>query len=518
MYFIQIKKDPLPYTIRHKSSPQLLKFEELKSLLMEPERKSQASIKMKKLFKSPFIDNSYYKEKGIPKPSSYDKLGSAIRISTWNIEKSMQVKELVASLQSETAFKSNLSERALDSPKLSKKSRQQLETWASSEIILLQEMDIGHCRSDYLFAAKHLAKTIGLNYVYAPQQLEVDPVYLGLENEVKFANTDLSKSYGNDDERQKKYRGVFGVAVLSKYPIKRVQAFPLKSDPYDWYKGETPKPDLLEKGRRLASKTVFQHRIAREVKLGRHGFTRVDLHVPNVPHETISVINIHLEIKTPPQKRLEQMKEILGYIKEIKNPVVMAGDFNNASRDISSTSIPRFTSRTLSDPAALFSAGMLLADATGINQVRSTLAILKNFKNPLAIDIPVVMPNRKKSLFKLIENYRFADGGAFDFRGDKQRSLNGTSGTLSNSNQRYRFKGFTFTFSVPTPVGPIGQDRLDWIFVKSFLTHPKDKTGPYRLAPHFGQTLSLINRTAKQPYSDHHPITTLLPLGEPNLK
>jgi len=111
----------------------------------------------------------------------------------------------------------------------------------------------------------------------------------------------------------------------------------------------------------------------------------------------------------------------------------------------------------------------------------------------------------------------FDDGGAFDFRGDKKRSVHGYTGALSNSNQRTYFKGFTFTFSTPQVIGPIGYDRLDWIFVKSFLSHPQEKNGSYQLAPHFGETLSLVNLAVKDRYSDHHPITVLLPLNEPKL-
>ena len=90
--------------------------------------------------------------------------------------------------------------------------------------------------------------------------------------------------------------------------------------------------------------------------------------------------------------------------------------------------------------------------------------------------------------------------------------------TLSNSNHRNKIKGFRHTFSVPRPIGPIGLERLDWIFVKSFLGAPKDKKGSYRLAPHFGQTLEAFNTSLTKTYSDHHPITTVLPINEPTIK
>jgi len=512
-------KDPEPYEIVEKSGPTLLDFDELTILLKQHGDDTAASKKMDKLFSTPFIDNTQFKKHGMPKPIHYENFGDTLRISTWNIEKSKNIAAAANALTSEKDFKKGLKLKVLSSEKKLSNALRQRATLAASDVLLCQEMDIGHCRSDYLFAAKHLADKLGMNFVYAPQQLEIDPVYLGLKDEVTFDNKDLSEdTCGPSCENHKKYKGVFGVAVLSRYPIKRVQVFPLKNDPYDWYAGEIQKPDFLEKLRRYGSKKVFNFKPVREVKVGGRGFTRVDLHVPGIPHETLSVINVHLEIKCRPKKRVEQLKEILSYIDDIKNPVVMAGDFNNAARDISSTSVSKASKRAALDPRNIATVGLRVIDATTVSQVRTFLNGFKNFNNPLAVNVPVIFPNTRKSLFTTIKKYRFKDGGAFDFRGDIDRSAYGVSGTLSNSNQRTFWKGFTVTFSTPRSYGPYGCDRLDWIFVKSFLTSPEDEEGSYKLAPHFGETLKQFNKGLEHPLSDHSPITTLLPLNEPDIE
>ena len=509
------EKDPDPYHIVTKRTPSLLNFDELTTLLKKHGQDTQASKKAEKLFSSPFIDNTHFKKHGIPKINNYEGLGPSLRVSTWNIEKSINIANAAEAISCENVFKDNLSSKTLSDQYSHDEAIRQRAALAASDVLLCQEMDIGHCRSDYLFAAKHLARKMGMNFVYAPQQLEIDPVYLDADD-VTFDNQNLADHQcDNHDGQLKDYKGVFGVAVMSRYPIKRVQVFPLKNQPYDWYTGEIKKPDFLEKLRRYGTEKIFRFRAVREVKTGGRGFTRVDLHVPGIPHETLTVINIHLEIKTPPKQRLVQLEEILSYMSDIKNPVVMAGDFNNASRDISATSITRASTRTASDPQNIFTTALHLADAAVITRLRTVINGVKNFKNPLAVHVPVVLPNKKKPLFNLVENYRFNDGGAFDFRGDKERSVYGYTGTLSNSNQRTRLKRFTFSFSTPRAIGPVGHDRLDWIFVKSFLTHPKDKKGPYQLAPHFGETFSLMNLAVKKRYSDHHPISILLPIKEP---
>ena len=507
------EKSPVSKHALPNSYPELLNADELKVLLRQHGENTAEARKAEKLFSSPFVDNSAYYKNGLPEPTQNPILGPSLRVSTWNIEKSIHVKEAAEILNSEQAYISDLKDEILNHPESYNAALRQRADLANSDIFLSQEMDIGHCRSDYLFAAQHLAKKMGLNFVYAPQQLEIDPAYLGADD-VQFENTDAPTEKCADLSR---YNGVFGVTVMSRYPIKNVQVFPLKTQTYDWYEGEIQRPDFLEKSRRKGAKRLFDIQPTREVKTGGRGFTRVDLHVPGVPLETITVINIHLEIKAAPEKRVEQIEEILEYIADVKNPVIMAGDFNSAARDVSSTSLWKASKNTITEPSRIASAGLFLANVTGLNQVRTALNGYKNFQDPIAWSVPALLPNKTRPLFKCIQNYRFEDGGAFDFRGDSKRTINEKGGLLANSNHRADHKGFTQTFTLPNTIGPVGCERLDWIFVKSLLNDSKDKSGPYRLAPHFGETLHHITSSTKKPYSDHSPITTILPLTEPDL-
>lgn len=508
-------KGAKPVKVLRKSQPELLSFKELSSLAENPVPTGALAVKYNKLLSTPFIDNSAYFRSGMPKTAIHPTLGESLRVSTWNIEKSIKAYEVGKMLTSESYFESGMRDKVKVAPLVKSEAIRQRATLAASDILLLQEMDIGHCRSGYLFAARHLARKLKMNFVYAPQQLEIDPVHLGLDH-IKFGNGDVDSEacralLGN----KATYKGVFGVAVLSRYPIKNVEVFQLKTQPYDWYEGEIKKPDFLEKGRRKGSQALFKFQPVREVKVGGRAFTRVDLHVPGVPLETVSVINIHLEIKATPNDRRKQVEEILGYIKDIKNPVVMAGDFNSSSTDVRATSVAKFSQKTVTDPTKLLGLGLFVANVTGANQIRAVINGYKNFRDPLAWSVPVILPNKTKGLFSTVEKFRFSDGGAFDFRGDKLRSANGNTGKLSNSNQRHNGKGFTFSYSVPRSIGVIGCERLDWIFVKSFLNSPNQKNGSYRLAPHYGETLGLVNLSMNEAFSDHHPITTVLPLNDP---
>ena len=375
-------------------------------------------------------------------------------------------------------------------------------------------MDIGVKRSGYINAAGELAKALKMNYAYAPEQLEIDPVYLGLEK--------INYDDGTVDQEQTdyyrvdpaKYKGAFGIAVLSRYPIKRAQAFQLKNQAYDWYAGEKPKIGFVEKTRRVGAEVLFHNQLTREIKAGGRIFFRVDLAVPGLPEGTLTIIDIHLEIKCLPKGREAQMSEILSYIKGIRNPVIVVGDFNSAPEDLSPTSAWRVAERTVKNPETWVSVGtsVLLPYALAINTTRYAAKYTKNFNDPFAKDIDVIAPNLLKPLFEMIQNYRFSDAGAFDFRGDAERSMNGKEGILSNSNQRSR-KAFKTSWRVKRPISIIGRYRLDWVFVKStYLKDPYDKTAPYRFAPHFGETLEEMNTSLKTPISDHHPNIIDIPL------
>ncbi len=254
------------------------------------------------------------------------------------------------------------------------------------------------------------------------------------------------------------------------------------------------------------------------MKVGGRIYFRIDLEVPELPEKTLTIINIHLEIKCQPKDREKQMAEILSYIEDIKHPVIVVGDFNAAGTDLSPTSVTRTVKRTAKNPTTWLVLGLnvISPHALALNTARGVSNVTKNFNDPLAKNIPVVAPNPVKPMFERIHNFRFDDGGAFDFRGDANRSINGKSETLANANQRGR-KGFKTTFSVKRPWGVIGKYRLDWVFVKSFLKNPEDHTATYRFAPHFGETLEEMNTSLGIPISDHHPNVVDLPLEEPKI-
>ncbi len=500
--------------------PDFLTFNELKKLSQNPHPGWWLEKKLAGFWRTPIISNEAYYRGVKPYHPKDPKLGPYLRLVSWNIEKSYRMADAIKAFSSKDAFEKLIDD--LKAPPGSERREtilRQRERLGNADVILLQEMDIGVKRSGYINAAGELAKALQMNYAFAPEQLEIDPVLLGLEK-INYENGTVDQAatdhYAVDPQ---KYKGAFGCAVLSRYPIKKVQAWQLKNQAYDWGASEREKFGFFEEVRRAGAEWVFRNQITREIKAGGRIYFRVDLEVPGIPENTLTIINIHFEIKCLPKARELQMAEVFSYVKSIRHPVIIAGDFNAAPEDLSATSAKRIAIRTAQNPTAWLSVAVsyFLPQALLINTTRFVYNFTKNIQDPLASDIAVIAPNPLHPLFQMIQNYRFNDGGAFDFRGDPERSTNGHKGALANSNER-DLKGFKTTFSVKRPLAAIfGKYRLDWIFVKSFLKEPFNKNGPYRFAPHFGETLEEMNTFLTTPISDHHPNVTDIPFQEPKI-
>lgn len=489
---------------RHQGTD-FLTLEELKSLARQPKPDGALEGKLQRFFNRPIISNEAWHRGARPTRAQNDSLGEFIRVATWNIEKSLRVREAAQALRSPEAYEKLLG-TGIDGKRREELLRER-ERLASADVILLQEMDLGVTRSGYRDAAREIAQALGMNYAYAPQQLEIDPVLLGLEPS--------SAHSGTADPDPARYKGVFGLAVVSRYPIKNATCFQLRTQPYDWFEGEKAETALTEDTRRFATEIVFENKAVREMKIGGRIFFRVDLDVPGMPDNTLTVIHNHLEIKAQPQDRDAQMAEILGYIKDIPHTVVMAGDHNTSKVDLSPTSARRVLARTTMDSETWLGVGMnvLMTVPVVVNSGRILLNNVKNLHSPMAPHIPVILPNRSRSLFNRVRDFRFADGGRFDFRGDRDRSINRSTATLANSNEK-AIKGQTPSFRVKRPIGPFGLGRLDWIFVKAPPSAQPDHHS-YRLAPHFGETLSGFLDDVDHRLSDHAPCVVDIPLQEP---
>jgi hypothetical protein len=244
-----------------------------------------------------------------------------------------------------------------------------------------------------------------------------------------------------------------------------------------------------------------------------------DISDTDLPGGKVTIVAAHLENRTKPENRLKQLEELLSQIKEIPNSVVLAGDMNTTTKDMTPTSIGREIKKRLGSEKFWVTQGVKYATGVGflLDAVTGSISLTRTQADPTVRNIKFVSENPEAKFFDALEGFRFADGGAFDFRGAKNRSTGNHTKTLANSNERDN-KGFVTTYEVARTIGPVGKYKLDWIFVKPpDLKNPNDGNQPFSFAPHFGRTLKELNYSLEDRVSDHNPLTVDLPMGEPRL-
>ena len=268
----------------------------------------------------------------------------------------------------------------------------------------------------------------------------------------------------------------------------------------------------MEAGKRLGANEAFLEKVSRQIRRGGRTSLIVTLDVPDLKEKRLTVAATHLESNAPPESRRREMQELLVTLRDVRTPVILAGDLNTTGADSSPTSIKKQVYQRLGSAEFWVNTVAKYASGVGLayDVVRGGVNTYKNLDDPTARNVPLFGPNPEAEMFHVLEDFRFRDGLAFDFRGDDKRTINGTHGTLANSNQRDT-KGFVTTFEFPRTLVVVGKMKLDWIFVKAYLTDPRDDRQTYRFAPHFARDLASVNYALPRRLSDHDPISVDLP-------
>jgi endonuclease/exonuclease/phosphatase family metal-dependent hydrolase len=500
------------------SAPQLLTFDELVQLEKTNDPSPELAARLDQLLHTPFLSNEAFFAGAKPNRPSSEALGPFLRATTWNIERGIEFDGIRISLSEPDKFEAYIQEkRDPKSKPLTAAAlavvKSQLDILKPTDLFILNEVDNGVTRTDYRDVGRELAQALHMNYAYAVEFLEIDPLNLGLE-QVKMADkdaqADIQKSFEPDQSR---YLGLHGTAVLSRYPIRKatIRSLPVC---YDWFLGEKKAISKLESGKRGGANLLFMERITREVRRGGRTTLFVELAVPESPTGAITVVAPHFETKCKPECRRKQMAAILEWIKAEKNPVILAGDLNTSGTDTSPTSVSKVIMNRLKDPdkwavtAIKWSTGAPTILLVPVN-------LMRNKNDPTGFDLPLLSRKKEAKLFGDLNKFRFDDGNTFDFRGEDMRSADNRGGTLSDSNQRAT-KGFRYTFALARTYGGLfGEYKLDWVFVKGYATDTSKMGGSYKFSPNLAQTLQEVNEAPDDSLSDHFPITVDVPLTEP---
>ncbi len=506
-----------PVSGNTKKNAELLSYRELTQLYDQPTPSIALQGKLKKLLNTPFVSNAYAPRRPLRLANSKE-LGEHLRVALWNIERGLEFEAIVAAFTNTRRFASLLSKKKFPAgSEAREKILEEANALQKADVIILNEVDWGMKRTGYRKVAEELAKRLRMNYAFGVQFLELTPINLSREKPTddKEANEMLDHIRVNPS----RYKGMHGLAILSRFKLENVRLVPFKHKPYDWYKEELKGPSELEKGKRKVGEIVFMEKSLQQVRRGGRTTLYADISDQRFPSARVTIVATHLENRSKPKGRVKQMNEVLKSIWGVDNEVIMAGDMNTSGRDLRPTSLNRALAQRYGNPE--FWAKKSLKYAVGFGFFQDLLLKGANAHriqgDPTVRNVRLVAPNPARKFFDALEEFKFSDGGVFDFRGTKSHTSGGHAGTLGNSNERAD-KGFVTTYQIASPKGKIGRYKLDWFFVKpSQLTKPNDISGSHRFAPVFGRTLLHLNNALEHGLSDHRPLIIDLPLKEPRV-
>ena len=160
---------------------------------------------------------------------------------------------------------------------------------AGADLVLLNEIDLGMARAGNRDVTADLALALGMHGAWVPQFLETT---IGRDD-------DASTAGGRANEES-----LFGLAVLSRWPIERVRVV------------ELPSPDRL----------IFDT----ERMLGRFVALVADVARPGAPFVAVAA---HLEVHRTRAHRAAQIRTVVHALRDERRPVILAGDWNTHTFD-----------------------------------------------------------------------------------------------------------------------------------------------------------------------------------------
>ena len=497
-------------------NPELLSFDELVTLSGTAKPEGPLAARLDSLLNTPFVQSEKATGDIAPRRPDVKGLGTVVRVGLWNIERGLNFELIRAALGDRDEFL----RLAAAQPGLGLRQKAMVESQLASlhdvDVLILNEADWGMKRTEYRDVTRELAAALHMNYAYGVEFVEVDPVFdLGTE-QVHLSDAQEDQRLQEDLRVDKdRFHGLHGTAILSRYPIENARVFRLPVC-YDWYANEYKAISKLEVGKRWSAQKLFRERVERELRHGGRMALIADITVPDLPTGRATLVAAHLENKCPPACRKRQMQALLADLKEDRNPVLLAGDFNTTSSDNTPTSIRNEIMSRVTDYK--FWIGQVISYFHPLGVFKYALYPVRYFhgyNDPSAFHLPILWDNRERPLFGTVEKFRFTDNHTFDFRGEQDRTAPPRSRTLADSNQR-TWKGFAPTYAFNRDFGGlVGRFKLDWILVKPFIEDPRRAGQSYRFAPSFPITMRELNEAVADRVSDHAPMTVDLPLIEP---
>ncbi len=312
--------------------------------------------KLHKLLTTPFVRNAASDSGRTPLKPTVPAVGKILRVAQWNIERGLEFDAIRLAFTDSKQFNGLMEDKG---SKADDKTRdeifEQLRVLQQSDLIVLNEVDWGMNRTRFRNVAAELADAFGMNYAYGVEFVEVDPITMGIDQQVVVQEVQEAYSEPGQDRDEmlayvkqimtpdpQRYKGLHGTAILSRYRLDNVRLIPFTTRAHDWYADEK-KVSIPEKVEGKVSAAVFKEQLVRQVRRGGRMMLLADISDADFPSGKVTVVATHLEDVTTPANRQKELQEILDRIQGVDHPVILTGDMNTSTH----TGVPISVTRAL---------------------------------------------------------------------------------------------------------------------------------------------------------------------------
>src|ERR1700733_6668615 len=268
----------LPAAVRGLAAdPALLTFDEIKQLYQDDELPTPLRDKLRTLLTTPFVRNNASDAGIMPQKPSDPQTGRMLRVAQWNIERGLGFDAVRLAFTDPKKFNALMEDKGSKASEEERaKIRQQIAILQQADLLVLNEVDWGVNRTLFRNVADELASALNMNYAYGVEFVEVDPITMGLDQQVIVHEVEEAYADPHDDREAmiahvrevmkpdpERYHGMHGTAILSRYRLENVKLIPFLVQGHDWYKDEKKRsPAAKAEGKIRAA--VFREQLARQ--------------------------------------------------------------------------------------------------------------------------------------------------------------------------------------------------------------------------------------------------------------
>ena len=235
--------------------PETLSYDEILQLYKQDVPPAPLAAKLQRLVTTPFVNNDASDAGVTPAKPVVRQLGAVLRVVQWNIERGLEFDAIRFAFTDPKKFAGVLEDKNSKADESALQHvRDQIALLKDADLIVLNEVDWGMNRTLFRNVGAELAGVLHMNYCYGVEFVEVDPITMGLDQDVMIQEVKETYSEPNDSkpnilDRVKqvmtpdpaRYLGMHGTAILSRYRLQGVKLIPFQNQGHDWYADEKKK-------------------------------------------------------------------------------------------------------------------------------------------------------------------------------------------------------------------------------------------------------------------------------------